>query len=92
MRLRKNDALVLSRPDLVGDITCGEDLEVEFVAAPARFLYSLMPANHYGIGGGISLFDNPVMPLSEADAERLSDDFIRIRQRMAETGHHLSPW
>ena len=89
MRLRKNDALVLSRPDLVSDITCGEDLEVEFVAAPARFLYSLMPANHYGIGGGISLFDNPVMPLSEADAERLSDDFIRIRQRRAETGHHF---
>ena len=89
MRLRKNDALVLSRPDLVSDITCGEDLEVEFVAAPARFLYSLMPANHYGIGGGISLFNNPLMPLSEKDAAKLQNDIRQIRMRMGETDHRF---
>ena len=43
LHLRQYDALVLSRPDLVSDIVCSEDLQVEFIAAPSRFLYSLMP-------------------------------------------------
>lgn len=89
LHLRQYDALVLSRPDLVSDIVCSEDLQVEFIAAPSRFLYSLMPANHYGIGGGISLFDNPLMPLSEKDAAKLQNDIRQIRMRMGETDHRF---
>lgn len=87
-RIGRNDALVLSRPDLVSDIACGDTLKVAFIAAPARFLYSLLPANHYGIGGGISLFDNPVMQLSEKEAAVLGNDLEQIRLRM-DDGEHL---
>ena len=87
IRIRKNDALVLSRPDLVADIVAADDLRVEFIAAPFKFMYSLLPANHYGISGCISLFDDPVIPLSESDAVRLRGDFGRLRERLDDTQH-----
>lgn len=87
VKVSANDAVVLSRPDLVSHITCGEGMKVEFVASPSRFLYSLLPVNHYGIGGGISLFDNPVMPLSERDSVIFHNDLAQIRGRMSMTEH-----
>ena len=87
VRISANDAMILSRPDLVSDITEGEGLRVEYIASPSGFLSALLPANHYGIGGGISLFSNPVIPLSEDNASRFHDDLLRIRSRMGETGH-----
>lgn len=89
VRVKRNDALILTRTDLASDIVCGKGLETVFIAAPARFLYSLLPANHYGIGGGISLFDNPVMPLSETEASVLRNDLEQIRLRMNETSHRF---
>lgn len=89
VRVRRDDALVLTRPDLADSIVCGDNLKVIFVASPARLLYAMLPANHYGIGGSISLFSNPVIPLSEADAARLHNDLEQIRLRMNDTGHHF---
>ncbi len=85
--VRRNDAAVISHPELVGNIESGEGLRVEFIAAPFAFLYSLLPANHYGVSGRISLFDDPVIPLSAEDAERLHADLHRIRKRMDDKGH-----
>ena len=86
--IRRNDAAVISHPELVSAITAGDDLRTEFIAAPFGFLYSLLPANHYGVSGCISLFDEPVFPLSDDDAARLHDDIQRIRSRMGDR-HHM---
>ena len=51
------------------------------------FLSNQLPANNYGIGGGISLYDNPIIPLSEKDAQTLVRDIHHIRDRIADTGH-----
>lgn len=87
VRIRRNDASVISHPSLVSRIESSEDLRVEFIAAPFKFLYSLLPANHYGVSGCISLFDDPVIPLSEDDAARLLADIRRIRERIEESEH-----
>ena len=60
---------------------------MEVLAAPHDFLSNQLPANNYGIGGSISLYDNPVIPLSEEDAETLVRDIHHIRDRIADTGH-----
>lgn len=87
LSVARNDAMVLSHPKLAKEIEQSDDLQVVFVAAPFQFLYNQLPANHYGVGGCVSLFDNPIFHLSDEDAKRLLDDFYRIKQRMDEKEH-----
>ncbi len=82
VEVRRNAAAVITNPELVSDIRAGAGMRVGFIAAPFDFMYSLLPANHYGISGCISLFDDPVIPLSEEDAARFTADIRRIRERM----------
>lgn len=86
--LVKNDAAVISHPELVSEIKGSDDLKIIMIAAPFPFMYNLLPANHYGVGGCISLFDDPVIPLSEEDAKHLNTDFQNIKERINDC-HHL---
>ncbi|MBM6719811.1 AraC family transcriptional regulator [Bacteroides gallinaceum] len=85
--VKKHDAVVINAPQQVHVVGQSEDLKVEVLAAPHDFLSNQLPANNYGIGGSISLYDNPVIPLSEEDAETLVRDIHHIRDRIADTGH-----
>lgn len=85
--IHRHDALVISHPE---DVVIGEtssDLKVEIVAAKAVYLYSLLPSVNYGVSGRISLYDNPVIPLSEEHARQLLKDFANLVERAADTCH-----
>ncbi|MCH5318814.1 MAG: AraC family transcriptional regulator [Paramuribaculum sp.] len=86
--IQKNDAAVINHPELVTHINASEDLQIRFIAAPFKFLYNLLPANHYGIIGHISLFTNPVIPLDYEDALRFNNDIEQLRLRSGDR-HHL---
>lgn len=86
--IHKNDATVISHPKLISDISASGDLKIRFIAAPLKFIHRLLPANHYGIVGHISLYENPVIPLSPEDARRFNNDIEQLRLRHADT-HHL---
>ena len=83
----KNDVLVISYPEKVTYYLHSENMRLELIAAPLDYIHNLMPANHYGIGGGISLYQNPVIPVSEEDARHFINDVHRLRDRSQETGH-----
>lgn len=83
----KNDVIIISRPDLLKDFHVSTDFKMECLIAPLKFLYNQLPANHYGIGGCISLWDDPVVSLHENEVHILLDDFHRLRDRMGETTH-----
>lgn len=85
--VKKYEALVINAPQQVHVVGQSEDLKVEVLAAPNDFLSNQLPANNYGIGGGISLYDNPIIPLSEKDAQTLVRDIHHIRDRIADTEH-----
>lgn len=85
--IKKNDAAVINHPELVTHISASPDLKIRFIAAPFKFLYNLLPANHYGVVGHISLFENPVFPLSDDDARRLNNDIEQLRLRSADIEH-----
>ena len=85
--IQKNDAAVINHPELVTHINASDDLEIRLIAAPFKFLYNLLPANHYGIGGHISLFENPVIPLNEEDSRRFNNDIEQLRLRSADSQH-----
>ena len=85
--VKKHEALVINAPQQVHVVGQSEDLKVEVLAAPNDFLSNQLPANNYGIGGGISLYDNPIIPLSEKGTETLVRDIHNIRDRIADTDH-----
>lgn len=87
--LSKNDIAVIARPQLVSRIQSDGGFCCEYVAAPDKFLHNLLPANNYSIQGCVSLFDNPILSVSEADALRFRTDLANIRDRIDNTDHQF---
>lgn len=81
----KNDLVVVANPHKISNIAAPETTRVEWFAAGNKFLHGLLPANNYSIGGGISLNNNPVIPLSDENARRFLDDIHRLKERMQDT-------
>ena len=69
-------------PDRICNLAAHDDLQVEWFAADYKFLQNLLPSNNYSIGGSISLNQDPVIKLTEEQAQHLRDDFHRLRDRM----------
>ena len=78
----KNSLVVVPSPCKIKNIAVVEGSEFEWFAAPNRFLQGLLPSNNYSIGGSISLNANPVIPLSDNDAQRFLNDIRRIKERL----------
>ena len=80
--IAKNDLVVIPMPDRVKNLAAHAEMQVEWCAADYKFLQNLLPSNNYSIGGSISLNQDPVIKLTEEQAQRLLDDFHRLRDRM----------
>lgn len=85
--LTKNDVAIITTPRVLKEIKCDEEFKCEYLVAPEEYLHSLLPANNYSIIGRVSLYDNPVIKLSEDEAKTLSYDFHIIAARISETEH-----
>ena len=81
----KNDLVVIPMPDRVSNLAAHSDLHVEWFAADYKILQNLLPSNNYSIGGSISLNQNPVIKLTEKQAQYMMDDFHRLRDRMGDS-------
>ena len=81
----KNDLVVIPMPNRVSNLAAHADMQVEWFAADYKFLQNLLPFNNYSIGGSISLNQDPVVPLTDEQAEHLLDDFHRLRDRMGDS-------
>ena len=77
----KNNLVVIPMPDRVCNLAAHADLQVEWFAADYKFLQNLLPSNNYSIGGSISLNQDPVIKLTDEQAQHLLDDFHRLRDR-----------
>ena len=80
----KNDLVVIPMPNRASNLAAHADLEVEWFAADYRFLQNMLPSNNYSIGGSISLNRDPVVPLTDEQAEHLLEDMHRLRDRMGD--------
>ena len=87
--MSRNDIAVISRPQLVSAIMSDENFRCEFIAAPEKFLHNLLPANNYSIQGCVSLFDNPIIKVSDVDASRFRADLVNIRNRIDNINHQF---
>lgn len=85
--IEKNDLVVMPYPNRAKNLAAAPGMEVEWFAADYKFLQSLLPPNNYGIGGAVSLNQNPVIKLSDRYAEILLTDLHHLRDRMGDTQH-----
>ena len=83
--IMKNDLVVIPYPQRVKNMAAHADLRVEWLAADYKFLQNQLPSNNYSIGGSISLNQDPVIRLTEEQAQHLLDDLHRLRSRMGDS-------
>jgi AraC-like DNA-binding protein len=76
-------------PNRISNLAAHSNLQVEWFAAGYKFLQSLLPSNNYSIGGSISLNQDPVISLTDEQAQHLLNDFHRLRDRMDELHHQF---
>ena len=77
-----NDLVVIPMPHRMSNLAAHADLQVEWFAADYKFLQNLLPSNNYSIGGSISLNQDPVIHLTDAQAGHILSDFHRLRDRL----------
>ena len=87
--ISKNDIAVIAHPRLVTEVRFNEDFRCECIAASQKLLHNLLPANNYAIQGRVSLFDNPIIKVSDLDASRFRADVANIKNRVDNTDHHF---
>jgi len=80
--IRKNDIVIAPHPELITSADCGKDLKVCFVYGDLKFINAQMPANHYGIKGGITLLSDPVIHGTKLEISLLKADFLNIKKRL----------
>ena len=80
--IAKNDLVVMPNPSRAKNLASTPGMEVEWFAADNKFLGGLLPSNNYSIGGSISLNHDPVIKLTDRQADILLADFHRLRDRM----------
>lgn len=87
--LSEGNIAVLSQPRLVKLEDVSNDFQCEYIAAPGKFLHNLLPANNYSIQGCVSLFSNPIIKVSQDDADKFRADLHNIRQRIDNVEHRF---
>ena len=85
----KNDLVVIPMPNRISNLAAHPDLQVEWFAADYKFLQNLLPSNNYSIGGSISLNKDPVISLTDEQAQHLLNDFHQLRNRMDDQHHQF---
>lgn len=87
--LSKGEIAVISQPRLVRIEDVSDSFMCEYIAAPDKFLHNLLPANNYSIQGCVSLSSNPIIKVSEADADKFRRDMHNIRRRIGDIEHRF---
>ena len=80
--IMKNDLVVMPNPTRAKNLAAAPGMQVEWFAADNKYLGGLLPSNNYSIGGSISLNHDPVIKLTDRQADILLADFHRLRDRM----------
>lgn len=78
MTLHKNDSFILRRSELGEVLSQTDDFNIVIIYVLSEFIELATPLSNYGMRGGMMLFGQPIMPLTDEQAARLkaSMDYI----------------
>jgi len=80
--LHGHDSMIVREGRLVEDIATSDDFKVKVIYVDDRFIELATPRSNYGMQGALSLFLNPVMPLTDSRFDILKHDFENIEARL----------
>ena len=87
--VKDSDFVILTANSLVSDIASFDDLEVKVLYVSFRFARNYMPNNDYDLIGGLSLLENPVMPLIQKEQDVCRASMEMICWRLQDKTHHF---
>ena len=87
--ISENDLAVIAHPRLVTEVRFNDDFRCEYIAASQKLIHNILPANNYAIQGRVSLFENPIITVSNLDATRFRADIANIKNRIDNTDHRF---
>ena len=87
--ISENDLAVIAHPRLVTEVRFNDDFRCEYIAASQKLIHNILPANNYAIQGRVSLFENPIITVSNLDATRFRADVANIKNRIDNTDHRF---
>lgn len=80
--LQGHDSMIVRQGRMVEDIITSEDFKAKVIYVDDRFIDMATPQSNYGMQGALSLFLNPVMPLTDSRFAILRQDFDNIETRL----------
>lgn len=80
--LQGHDSMIVRQGRMVEDIITSEDFKAKVIYVDDRFIEMATPQSNYGMQGALSLFLNPVMPLTDSRFGILKQDFDNIETRL----------
>lgn len=86
--LHEHEVAVIGSPERMTSLNLSANFHCLSYIAPRTFLESQLPGSHYGIGGSVSLYENPILTLDAEQEQWLHDDLERIGNRIGMT--HLT--
>lgn len=87
--LKRHEGMIIGIQHLVEVIGRSDDLKVYCIYVNSQFLEVCSPHSNYGIRGSLSLFVNPIIPLSESMFHRIKLDFQQIYNRYQDEEHQF---
>ncbi len=85
--LRKRDCAIFRARHQAHLTRISEDFECKVVYVSRETIEKSTPASNYGMKGSLSLFNEPVMHLTQEQQAILDNDFRQIEERLAHKDH-----
>mgnify|MGYP000019354340 CR=1 FL=1 len=87
--MSRGECAIVRATQFIEGWEASEDCRVKIVYADPQFIERATPNNNYGIRGSLSLFNVPVMHLTEEEFERCKRDYEAIEERLSHPEHHF---
>lgn len=85
--IKAGDFMILTDGKLVSDMYLSEDFEATVLLVSKVFIQNNRPDNNYDVIGVMSLFNNPIMPLTETEKQTCREDILLINKRLKDSNH-----
>lgn len=80
--LKAGDCMIILYNELISDLMPSDDFETTVLYATYPFIMEYLPANNYDIIGRMTMFRDPIIPLTDTECRTYIHDIEEIRARL----------
>ena len=83
----KDDCIIIPNRTLITAIRATDDFTMTGIIVSNKFMHVALPKSNYEAKGLLAMANNPVMPLSAEESERIISDFNQVKFRYNKFSH-----